>query len=227
MPKPLALVAALAVLGAAGTVRAGGERPATSAGERVMALLTDVREGMRETRYQHRARVRVHRGEYFFDCSGMVQWVLSRTARRSMLDLDEGERPLAIHFVWRIQRAPTDRFRSGWRRIERMGDVRPGDAFAWERPENFRSRNTGHVGFVIAPPRRIGDTRVYAVRVADASRYTHQDDTRPWPGPGEATTVSPRTRATIDAPVIVRARVSPRVRPAPRSSTVASSASPA
>jgi hypothetical protein len=102
-----------------------------------------------------------------------------------VLDLDEGERPLAIHFVRRIERAPTDRFRGGWRRLVRMDQVRPGDVFAWRRPESFRSRNTGHVGFVIEPPRRLApDSPVYLVRVADASRYTHQDDTRPWPGPG-------------------------------------------
>lgn len=189
MPKRFAIVGPLAILtaailGTAATVRAGGDgAPASRAAERVMEQLGEVREGLRETRYQHHRTVRVHRGEYFFDCSGMVQWVLSRVARRSALDLDDGQRPLAIHFVREIQRAPADRFRRGWRRIERLGDVRPGDVFAWERPEGFQSRNTGHVGFVIEPPRRVGD-RVYAVRVADASRYTHQDDTRPWPGPG-------------------------------------------
>lgn len=184
MARRLALAAALCLLSAAAAVRADGDAPATRAAERVVEKLRHVRENIRETRYQHRRVVRERRGEYFFDCSGMVQWVLSRTARRSMLDLDEGQRPLAIHFVRRIQRAPTERFRGGWRRIERLDAVRPGDVFAWERPEGFRSRNTGHVGFVIEPPRRVADSRVYAVRVADASRYTHQNDSRPWPGPG-------------------------------------------
>lgn len=185
MRTRLAVAAAIGLLGAAATVRANGETtPATRAAERVMEQLDEVRETLQETRYQHHRAVRVRRGEYFFDCSGMVQWVLSRVSRRAALDLDEGQRPLAIHFVRRIQRAPTGRFHGGWRRIERMSDVRPGDVFAWERPEDFRSRNTGHVGFVIRPPERVAGSRVYAVRVADASRYTHQDDTRPWPGPG-------------------------------------------
>jgi cell wall-associated NlpC family hydrolase len=158
--------------------------PATPAAARVMDELTRIEQTLRDTRYSHQLRVRRWRGEYAFDCSGMVQWVLGRTARRSMLDLDDDQRPLAIHFVQRIERAPTDRSRGGWRRLRTIDDVRPGDVFAWRRPERFRSRNTGHVGFVIGAPRRVGDSRVYLIRVADASRYTHQDDTRPWPGPG-------------------------------------------
>ncbi|RZO61441.1 MAG: hypothetical protein EVA89_11670 [Sandaracinaceae bacterium] len=176
------------VLIVASVASANATAPGSRGAARVMDVLGQVRENLEVTRYSHQRRVREHRGQYFFDCSGMVQWVLSRASRRSMVDLREGQRPLAIHFVWRIQRAPTDRFRGGWRRIERISDVRPGDVFAWRRPEGFRSRNTGHVGFVIAPPRRLDRQLergpVYLLRLADASRYVHQDDTRPWPGPG-------------------------------------------
>ncbi|MEC7519518.1 MAG: hypothetical protein VYE22_06615 [Myxococcota bacterium] len=176
-------IAALVLL-VASVASANATAPGSRGASRVMDVLEHVRENLEETRYSHQRRVREHRGQYFFDCSGMVQWVLSRASRRSMLDLDEGERPLAIHFVRRIRRAPTDRYRAGWRRIERLSDVRPGDVFAWRRPDGFRSRNTGHVGFVVAPPRRYQDTSIYLLRLADASRYVHQDDTRPWPGPG-------------------------------------------
>lgn len=158
--------------------------PETRAQGRVLEVLDRIEDNLRETRYQHHRLVVERRGRYFFDCSGMVQWVLRRSSRRSMVDLDEGERPLAIDFVRRIERAPTSRFRNGWRRLERLDDVRPGDVFAWRRPESFRSRNTGHVGFVVAPPAPTRIENLYLIRVADASRYTHQDDTRPWPGPG-------------------------------------------
>ncbi|HJL16868.1 MAG TPA: hypothetical protein RMH99_14485 [Sandaracinaceae bacterium LLY-WYZ-13_1] len=183
--KLLGLGAAVLLLASSGARADETRTPATSAAERVMEVLSRVRRNLRDTRYRHQRRVREHRGQYHFDCSGMVQWVLSRAARRSMVDLPEDQRPLAIHFVWQIERAPTDRFRGGWRRIERIEDVRPGDVFAWERPEDFESRNTGHVGFVVGPPRPVpGSPHVYTVRIADASRYVHQDDTRPWPGPG-------------------------------------------
>jgi len=184
MRKALVAASVLALFGAAGVVRADpSPEPATRAANRVVDVLDRIRENLQQTRYQHHRAVRERRGQYFFDCSGMVQWVLSRASRRSMLDLDDDERPLAIHFVRRLRRAPTGRFRGGWRQLERIQEVRPGDVFAWERPEGFRSRNTGHVGFVARLPREAG-RNVWAVRVADASRYTHQDDTRPWPGPG-------------------------------------------
>ena len=173
------------VLIVASVASANATAPGSRGAARVMDVLGQVRENLEVTRYSHQRRVREHRGQYFFDCSGMVQWVLSRASRRSMVDLREGQRPLAIHFVWRIQRAPTDRFRGGWRRIERIGDVRPGDVFAWRRPRGFPSRNTGHTGFVIGAPRPVPRIpHAYAVRVADATGSRHQDDTRPWPGEG-------------------------------------------
>lgn len=159
--------------------------PGSRAAGRVVEVLEGIRQGMRETRYQHHRTVRVRRGQYFFDCSGMVQWVLSRSSRRSMVPLEPRERPLAIDFVRRIERAPVDRYRGGWRRIARMVDVRPGDVFAWRRPPDFQSANTGHVGFVVETPQPVtGHAGYFTVRIADASRYTHQNDTRPWPGPG-------------------------------------------
>ena len=170
------------MLALASPASADGE-PATRASSRVVDALEEIRVSLRETRYAHHRTVRRRRGQYFFDCSGMVQWVLGRAARRSQLDLREGQRPLAIHYVRRIERAPTDRLRGGWQRLETIDQVRPGDVFAWRRPPDFQSANTGHVGFVLETPVRWRDG-FYLVRVADASRYTHQDDTRPWPGPG-------------------------------------------
>ncbi|MFK7989915.1 MAG: hypothetical protein AB8I08_28100 [Sandaracinaceae bacterium] len=161
------------------------DEPGSRAAGRVVEVLDRIRERMQETRYQHHRTVRERRGQYFFDCSGMVQWVLSRASRRSTVPLEPGERPLAIDFVRRIERAPVDRYRGGWRRIARLEDVRPGDVFAWRRPPDFQSANTGHVGFVVETPQPVaGRPGYFTARIADASRYTHQDDTRPWPGPG-------------------------------------------
>ena len=66
--------------------------------------------------------------------------------------------------------------------MERIEDARPGDVLAWRRPRWIASRNTGHVAFVLAAPRRIspgGD--YYEVRVADATSILHADDTRGGP----------------------------------------------
>ena len=159
--------------------------PATRAARRVLEVVERVRTSVRTSRYQHRRQVRERDGVFHWDCSLMVEWVLERAAPRSVRHLDALSRPLAVHFVQAIERAPTRGYRRGWQRIERIQDVRPGDVFAWRRPDGFPSRNTGHVGFVLGAPRAVpGAPGMFAVRVADATASLHQDDTRPWPGDG-------------------------------------------
>ncbi len=150
--------------------------PATAAAARVMETLTRVERRTRISSYRHRTRVDERHGIYHWDCSGMVGWVLGRSAPRARRSLGEG-RVVARRFARRIARAPTDRARRGWQRLEHIGDARPGDVFAWERPPDFPSRNTGHVGFVVHRPVRVSDG-VWAVRILDATSLAHQSDTR-------------------------------------------------
>lgn len=159
--------------------------PATAAASRVLDVLSGVRTNLQRTRYTHHRVVNERRGLYYWDCSLMAHWVLERAAPRSVRHLANTQRPLAEHFVRTIERAPTDRSRRGWRQIEHIQDVRPGDVFAWRRPHGFPSRNTGHVGFVVGAPRIVpGIPNGWAVDVADATRGGHQGDTRPYPGDG-------------------------------------------
>ncbi|MCB9598398.1 MAG: CHAP domain-containing protein [Sandaracinaceae bacterium] len=159
--------------------------PATASARQVVETLEAVRQNLRETRYQHYRVVRERTGTYFWDCSLMAYWVLDRAAPRSVRHLQRVQRPLAEHFVRSIERAPTDRFRNGWQRIEHIEQLRPGDVFAWRRPRGFPSRNTGHVGFVVGAPRPVPRMPgAYAVRVADSTGSGHQNDTRPYPGHG-------------------------------------------
>jgi len=140
---------------------------------------------MRETGYRHALSVDERHGRYFFDCSIMVQWVLRQAAPRTVAQFAGLDRARAIHFVRAIERAPVGRFSRGWQRLERIQDVRPGDLFAWRRPEGFPSNNTGHVGFFVSTPQRVpGLPGGWAARISDASRFAHQNDTRPWPGDG-------------------------------------------
>src|SRR5690606_18379949 len=57
--------------------------PATAAAARVVALLARIEAAQRESRYQHRTEVRERLGRYFWDCSGLVSWVLHRAAPRA------------------------------------------------------------------------------------------------------------------------------------------------
>jgi hypothetical protein len=92
---------------------------------------------------------------------------------------------VAATFARTIARAPVRRARNGWRRLPRIEDARPGDLFAWRRPKDWPSKSTGHVGFLIEPPRKVpGLEGAYTIRVADATSLPHQDDTRARRGPG-------------------------------------------
>jgi hypothetical protein len=147
----------------------------------VMKKLGAISAGLTESEYQHGLHVNEQRGIYRFDCSGMVQWVLRRTAPRAAWTVAQGlsQRPLARDFQRRIARAPVDRERGGWRRIARVDELRPGDVVAWIKPEVIDSPNTGHVAFVLLPPVLApGYENAHLVRIADSTRLLHDDDTR-------------------------------------------------
>ncbi|HHH29896.1 MAG TPA: hypothetical protein ENK57_16340, partial [Polyangiaceae bacterium] len=130
--------------------------PATSAAARVLQELSRVEANQRTTRYQHHTQVRERAGDYRWDCSGMATWVLARSARRARRALGGG-RIIARGFARQIRRAPTSRSRGGWQQVDHIREVRAGDMFAWERPRNFPSRDSGHVGFLAHAPVELAD----------------------------------------------------------------------
>ena len=157
---------------------------ATPAAQRIIARIDEIAHTLRETAYEHATVVRERDGVYRWDCSGMAAWILRREAPRAMRAITS-ERPLARDFVRAIERAPVHRARGGWQRLETLAEAQPGDIFSWRRPRGFPSRNTGHVGFVLAAPTAVpGIPGAYAVRVADATSWGHQDDTRRDDGTG-------------------------------------------
>jgi hypothetical protein len=124
-------------------------------------------------------------GKFFWDCSGMTDWVLERSAPKAAKALPEG-RPLAKHYYNVIAGAPTDKHKKGWTRLENPGDIAPGDLFAWLKPTFWKKRkNTGHVGFVVETPEpHPMFSNIWLMRIADSTRYLHEDDTRPPDGKG-------------------------------------------
>ena len=150
-------------------------------GPRVMSVVDGIQNNLVEGRYSHVTRVNEKAGSYEFDCSGMVAWVLRRSAPKagSAVAWTAGGRPLARDYYRRIARTKADKPRWGWARVARVADTLPGDVIAWLRPKEIRSVNTGHVAFVVAPPKAVaGHPNAYLLRIADASRYQHDHDTR-------------------------------------------------
>ena len=158
--------------------------PASKAAAKIMKLRAEISESLTETVYQHRTVVRRDEGIYKWDCSGMTAWMLRRAAPVARKALDKG-RPVARDFYRHIRRQPTRRASDGWKRIKHIEDVRPGDVFAWQRPPNFNSRSTGHVGFAVAAPRPVPEwPGAYTLRILDATSLRHDRDTRPPGGAG-------------------------------------------
>ncbi|MBN1605111.1 MAG: hypothetical protein JW940_00685 [Polyangiaceae bacterium] len=147
----------------------------------VMRSIRAMTRGMKQTRYVHGIDVHVNKGYYAFDCSGMVDFLLSRAAPLARRTVRRGlvSRPLSADFVRTLERIRPGTERGGWLRVAQVEQARPGDVIAWIKPKIVRSVNTGHVGILVLAPRlrEKGDT-AYLVRIADASRLRHQDDTR-------------------------------------------------
>ena len=152
--------------------------------ESVASELGAIEQGLKATKYEHRLRVDRKRGVYNWDCSIMAAWVLARTAPEAHRTL--GAKPLARDFYRVIDKAPVDKPRRGWQRLADVATVGPGDLFAWLKPPMFKQRpNTGHVGFVIGKPwRHPRYDGVWLIRIADATRELHGDDSRPSGGEG-------------------------------------------
>lgn len=149
----------------------------------ILARLELIAERLRESRYNHTTVVNEAIGRYEFDCSGLIAWVLRRTAPGAhsvVVARSKTGRPLARDYYWEISRTrPGPRAPRGWNRVERVEDALPGDIVAWLKPEMVRSPNTGHVGFLLERPRRTPVIKGgYLVRIADASSYQHADDDR-------------------------------------------------
>lgn len=149
--------------------------------EKVVEVLATIEQTMKTSRYQHGTNVRPARGDYRFDCSGMADWVLRRSAPGALRVLGRpgGRRPLARNFYRHVNRIPLGKTRGPWFRVPDVASARPGDIITWERPPWFPSKSTGHVAFVVSNPTpNQQGVRGYLLRVADASRYRHQADTR-------------------------------------------------
>jgi hypothetical protein len=147
----------------------------------VMRVMRHMTDQMKETHYVHGIDVHVKKGYFAFDCSGMVDWLLRSATPVARQSLQRGlsSRPLARDFVFHLAAIEPGRERGGWLRIARMSDARPGDVIAWIKPKIVHSANTGHVAILVLEPRpRVEGDSAYLVRVADASRLMHEDDTR-------------------------------------------------
>lgn len=158
--------------------------PGTRTGARMLELLDEVLAEVRDlspeqARYDHGFHVNRSLGIYHWDCSQMLSWLLKHRAPRARKAVDK-DRPVAWHYYRAIVEAPRNSYGEGWRDIERLPDVRPGDVFAWRRPDSWpMGASSGHVGVVRSSPVPVPTLHnAYLVRIVDSTSEPHQDDTR-------------------------------------------------
>ena len=147
-----------------------------------MRALFYVSETLQRSEYTHARDVDFQQGDYRFDCSGMVDWVLSQSSPVAAGSVRRGRvhRPLAKDFYHVIASSPVARAHRGWSRVVEVSSVRPGDVVAWVKREQDPSRHTGHVAFFVHPPARIrGYADAYLARIADSTTLAHALDNRP------------------------------------------------
>jgi hypothetical protein len=178
----------VAAVPAAHSAAAAGQE---SAGR--LELLAEARRElteMKRTRYQHKTEVNPEKGEYFYDCSGFVDYALTRSvpAAFEALPHDNSKaRPLAEDYVHHLHRVAAGKNGGPWQTV-RTPDLLPGDVIAWLATEDSTTNDTGHVVIVLEPPaRNPARSNEWLVKVADSTRSPHADDSRAGGGDGLGT----------------------------------------
>jgi hypothetical protein len=135
------------------------------------------------TRYSHRTHVDRDRGVCEVDCSGFLVVLLKETSPRHMRQIaTRHKRPLAEDFYAAFS-AKSGEKPAGWKPINRLQDVEPGDVVAWLKQERLPGDNTGHVMLVEQKPAADGPSQ-FRVRVLDSTAHGHGSDSRPEAGSG-------------------------------------------
>jgi hypothetical protein len=137
-------------------------------------FLEEVRRVMsaaKTTRYSHVFEIDEQTGIFAFDCSGFVDYALSRSAPSALAALPRSPpkhmRPRAEDFVKGVTSGA-----SPWKSVGRVNDLEPGDIVAWIKPADSKSTNTGHVMVVNGAPHTLGGSE-WAIPIADSTAIRH------------------------------------------------------
>ncbi|KAB2838414.1 NlpC/P60 family protein [bacterium] len=146
-----------------------------TASARVLEALHFIEKRVKTTVYNHKTQVDFAKGQFEFDCSGMVNWILQQAAPTAYAEL-KSERPRVAEYVKALKKIPYDQPSAGWRRVQKIADAEPGDVIAWPTPDWYPSDATGHMGIVAAKPEKVSGG--YLIRIADATSLPHGEDSR-------------------------------------------------
>ena len=132
-----------------------------------------------QTDYQHNINIIADEGIYDCDCSGFLEYILSRVAPTHLKCIPPPVPPetrlLAHDFANFFHSLPYEST-DGWRQIRYLQDAQRGDMIAWALPKQKKG-DTGHCFVVCADPNPLDPTTM-AVEAYDSSSILHYDDSR-------------------------------------------------
>ncbi len=164
-------------LAARDNAKSKGDGPANAAAKSVHDEALRIVESTKLTEYRHATDIDEKKGAYYCDCSGFVGYVLNRTAAKEEGKgpfRDGRKRPLAMDYEKGFAKAPTTtNGDSGWQKVERLVDARPGDVIAW-RHEKPKPGNTGHVVIVDQRP-VVEEDGIVRVEIIDSTTLPSTD----------------------------------------------------
>ncbi len=152
-----------------------GAKSATNPSVQNLEKIRFIEQRLKTSVYNHNTKVDIAKGQFEFDCSGLVNWILQQTAPTAYAEL-KAERPRVIEYVKALKAIPYDKPSPGWRRVKKIEDAEPGDVIAWPTPDWYPSDASGHMGIVYGKPEKVSGG--YLIRIADATSYPHGEDSR-------------------------------------------------
>jgi hypothetical protein len=129
--------------------------------------------------YSHKTNIETTSGICQVDCSGFIAVVLKKVSPAHLNQIPmppRRKRPLAEDFEKAFDTASSVTL-PGWKKIENLSDVRPGDIMAWRLPDHAKGADTGHVFFINHLPKRETPT-LWRVQILDSTKSPHFQDSR-------------------------------------------------
>jgi hypothetical protein len=179
----VAVTAAVASGCVAGHALSTIRHPAPETGGK--ALLNEVRREfhqVRSSRYQHITEVNADTGEFYFDCSGFLDYALARSRSRALASVPmtaNSGRQLAPDYQRYLQWLDQGGSSDSWRAVRAVTQLRSGDVIAWRTAPGPQSQQPSHVMVVLDPPvPDQGHRGQWLVTVADSATVPHAHDVR-------------------------------------------------
>lgn len=154
-------------------------RPPPPAGAARAALLAEVERElavMKTSIYSHRARIDETAGAFDYDCSGLLDYALSRAAPDALaaVQATTSRRPRSSDYVAFLSTIPIGSTKGRWVHVGRAKDLLPGDVIAWLKPPESSSSNTGHTMIVhgaVTPDSE--EPGAIVVPIVDSTEHPH------------------------------------------------------